>query len=144
MLCGSLDGRGVWRRMDTCVFMAESLPCSPETSTTLLISDTPIQNKVKKKLQCSLLCTKYHCFKSSFKKLTIILQQNSKSDLRCPMNPRTQRFSTVQIKKNYTKLVSPFWLSLLASVSSNTFFLTISFLNYCFSNSIQNLSLKSQ
>ena len=31
MLCGNLDGRGVWGRMDTCICMAESLPCSPET-----------------------------------------------------------------------------------------------------------------
>ena len=31
MLCGSLDGRGVWGRMDTCVCMTESLCCSPET-----------------------------------------------------------------------------------------------------------------
>ena len=45
MLCGSLDGRGVWRRMDTCICMAEALHCSPETITTLLISYTPIQNK---------------------------------------------------------------------------------------------------
>ena len=39
MLCASLDGRGVWGRMDTCicVCMAESLLCSPETTTTLLI-----------------------------------------------------------------------------------------------------------
>ena len=44
MLCGSLDGRGVWRRMDTCVCMAESLHCSPETITTLLISYTAIRN----------------------------------------------------------------------------------------------------
>ena len=40
---------GVWGRMDTCVRMAESLCCSPETVTTLLIGYTPIQNKVKKK-----------------------------------------------------------------------------------------------
>ena len=45
MLCGSLQGRGVWGRMDTCICMAESLCCSPETTTTLLISCTPIQNK---------------------------------------------------------------------------------------------------
>ena len=45
MLCGSLDGRGVWERMDTCICMAESLCCSPETITTLLIGFTPIQNK---------------------------------------------------------------------------------------------------
>ena len=51
MLCASLDGRTVWGRMDTCVCMAESLCYSPETTTTLLIGYTPIQNekfKVKK------------------------------------------------------------------------------------------------
>ena len=35
MLYGSLDVRGVWGRMDTCVCMAESLWCPPETITTL-------------------------------------------------------------------------------------------------------------
>ena len=30
---------------DTCIYMAESLHCSPETITTLLIDYTPIQNK---------------------------------------------------------------------------------------------------
>ena len=47
----SLDGRGLWGRIDTCVCMAESLCSSPETTTTLLISSTPIQNGfgVKKK-----------------------------------------------------------------------------------------------
>ena len=38
MLCGSLDGRGVWGRMDACIWMAEPLHCSPETIATLLIS----------------------------------------------------------------------------------------------------------
>ena len=38
MLHGSLDWRGVWGRMDTCICMAESLRCSPETSTTLLLA----------------------------------------------------------------------------------------------------------
>ena len=33
VLCGSLDGWGVWGRMDPCVFMAESLCCLPETIT---------------------------------------------------------------------------------------------------------------
>ena len=37
MLCGSLDGRGVWGRIDTYICMAESLCCSLETITTLLI-----------------------------------------------------------------------------------------------------------
>ena len=45
MSCGSLDRRGVWGRMDTCVCAAESFGCSPETTTTLLISYTLIQNK---------------------------------------------------------------------------------------------------
>ena len=45
VLRGSLDGRGVWRRMDTCICMAESIWCSPETVTTLLIGYTPIQIK---------------------------------------------------------------------------------------------------
>ena len=49
ILCGNLDGRGVWGRMDTCKFMAESLCCSLETVTTLLIGYTPIQiTKLKK------------------------------------------------------------------------------------------------
>ena len=49
MFCGSLDGRGVWQRMDTCACMTESLLLSPETITTLLIGYTPIQNKTFKK-----------------------------------------------------------------------------------------------
>ena len=44
MLCASLDGRGVWGRMDACVCLAESFHCSPETITTLLISYSPVQN----------------------------------------------------------------------------------------------------
>ena len=38
MLRSSVGGRGVWRRMDTCMCMAESFYCSPEAVTTLLIS----------------------------------------------------------------------------------------------------------
>ena len=45
MLCASLDGRGVWGRMDACICMPESLRYSPETTTTLLTGYTPIQNK---------------------------------------------------------------------------------------------------
>ena len=45
MLCGSLDGRGVWGRINT-LCTAESLGCSPETITTLLIGYTPVQNKI--------------------------------------------------------------------------------------------------
>ena len=45
MMCGSLDGRGGWGRVDTCTGRTESLHCSSETATTLLIGQTPIQNK---------------------------------------------------------------------------------------------------
>ena len=45
MLCGSLDRKGVWWRMDTCTCMAEFLFCSLETITMLLIAYTTIQNK---------------------------------------------------------------------------------------------------
>ena len=31
-LCGTLNERGAWGRMDTCVCMAESLCCPPELS----------------------------------------------------------------------------------------------------------------
>jgi len=44
-LCGSLDGKGVWGRIDTCIRMAESLHCLPETTTTLLTSYIPRQKK---------------------------------------------------------------------------------------------------
>ena len=49
VLWGSLDWRGVWGRMGTCICMAESLHCSPETITTLLIGYMPVQNKKLKK-----------------------------------------------------------------------------------------------
>ena len=38
VICGSLDGRGVWGRMDTCVCMTESLCCSYETIKTLFVN----------------------------------------------------------------------------------------------------------
>ena len=45
VICGSLDARGVWERMDTCICVAKSLCCPPDTITILLISNTPMQNK---------------------------------------------------------------------------------------------------
>ena len=45
MLCGSLDERGVWGRVDTCMCMAEYLHSEPETSTALLIRYASMQNK---------------------------------------------------------------------------------------------------
>jgi len=44
-------GRGFWGKMDTCICMAESLHCSPETITILLISYTTIENKKLKILK---------------------------------------------------------------------------------------------
>ena len=38
-----------WGRMDTCVCVAESLCCPPETIKTVLIGYTPIQSKKLKK-----------------------------------------------------------------------------------------------
>ena len=49
VLCGRLDGRGVYGRMGICICMAESFCCSSETITTLVISYTPIQSKNLKK-----------------------------------------------------------------------------------------------
>ena len=51
LLCESLGGRGVWGRMNTCKYVAESLRCRPETITTLLIS-----YKVKVTRLCPALC----------------------------------------------------------------------------------------
>ena len=48
-LCGSLNGRRVWGRMNTDICMAESLCCLPETYITLLIGYTPIKIELKKK-----------------------------------------------------------------------------------------------
>ena len=48
LLCGSLDGRGARGRMDSCMWMAVSLRCPPETITTLLVGYTPIQIFLKK------------------------------------------------------------------------------------------------
>ena len=45
MLCGSLEGRQVYRRMDTCMYMAESPRCPPETITALLTGYTPIEDE---------------------------------------------------------------------------------------------------
>ena len=44
MLCGSLGRRGVWERLNMCICMVESLCCSPEIITTLLISHVVIQS----------------------------------------------------------------------------------------------------
>ena len=52
MLCGRLDGRRVWRRMVTCICMAESFCCPPETIITLFIG----YMKVTVAQSCLTLC----------------------------------------------------------------------------------------
>ena len=51
MLCGSLDRRGVWGRMDTRICTAKSINCSHITIKTLYIGYIPKQKKksIKKK-----------------------------------------------------------------------------------------------
>ena len=45
MMCNSLDGKGVWGRMETGIHMAELFHCSPAIITALLTGYTPIQSK---------------------------------------------------------------------------------------------------
>ena len=45
MLYSSLDWRGVWGRMDACICMDESLHCSPETITTVIMTITQYKTK---------------------------------------------------------------------------------------------------
>ena len=56
--CGSLNGRGLWGRTDTCICVSESFCCSPETITTLFVnwlySSTKL--KVKKRLSSNQNC----------------------------------------------------------------------------------------
>ena len=54
------DEKAVWRRMDTCRCVVESLHCSPETITMLLIGSTTIQNKKLKKKMCVCVCVCVH------------------------------------------------------------------------------------
>ena len=59
MLGGSLDGRGVWGRMDTCMYGWDPL-LSTWNYHTLLIGYTPVQNKeLKKKSPCLCLAVKH-------------------------------------------------------------------------------------
>ena len=42
MLYGSLDKRAIWGRVDTCICMAESFRCAPETSWNSLGQNTGV------------------------------------------------------------------------------------------------------
>ena len=45
ILCNNQNGKTIWRRIDTCICITESLCCTPEINTTLLINYTPIRFK---------------------------------------------------------------------------------------------------
>ena len=47
---------GIWGRMDTCICMAESLHCSPETITTLLFGYAAAAAAAKSLQSCPTLC----------------------------------------------------------------------------------------
>ena len=47
VLCGSLDGRKVWGRMDTCISMAEPPYCSPETINSVKFSRSVMSNSLR-------------------------------------------------------------------------------------------------
>ena len=57
-VASSLGGRGVWGRMDTCICMAETLHCSPETTSTLFIGIPQYKNvfAIKKKIAYLICC----------------------------------------------------------------------------------------
>ena len=52
MLCGGLDGMGVWGRMVTRIYVARSLRCSPEGVTTLFVNQLLKKVKEVKSLSC--------------------------------------------------------------------------------------------
>ena len=86
MLCHSLDGRGVWGRMNSCICMTKSLHCSPETITTLLIGYSQIQNKKFKKIsvidsftQLRLCCILGLLLSSSFQSSLPVLSLSSQA-----------------------------------------------------------------
>ena len=49
VLCGDLDGKKAWGRVNAYICMAEALCCSPANITTLLTGYMQIQNKKLKK-----------------------------------------------------------------------------------------------
>ena len=79
MLYGSLDGRGVWGRTDTCICIADSLHHSHELSQhCLLVSYTPIQNKKFKKKKRKKISVK---FKTKEIHSTVLGQPKSITDI---------------------------------------------------------------
>ena len=75
---GSLPGVGVGG-MDTWICMAESLHCSPETITTLLIGYTPMQKRKLKKVNYLGGLTYFSFFRTTGKLIAIIPRRDGDS-----------------------------------------------------------------
>ena len=48
VFCSNLNGKRIWKRIDTCIYITESLCYTPETNATSLINYTSIQTFLKK------------------------------------------------------------------------------------------------
>ena len=80
VLCASLNGRGVCRRMNTCPCTAESLCCSPETTTTLLMAIPQykiksLESGERKKWKQKMANFKWYIFYHNLRKRTEQSQQ---------------------------------------------------------------------
>ena len=95
MLRGSLDGKGVWGRMDTCVSMAEALQCSPETFPTLLIAYVVVLVAQS----CPTLCGPMDCSLPGFS-VHGILQARILEWVAIPFYPKTEQ--KIKKKKVFT------------------------------------------
>ena len=42
IFCNNRNGKRIWERIDICICISESLCCTPDTNTTLLINCTPV------------------------------------------------------------------------------------------------------
>ena len=86
MLRANLDGRRVWGWMDTCMSMAESLCCSPETTRTLLIGYTSLQNK-KFKVWEKKICSGGQEIKKNMKTRNLKYLSDIKNSYRTTLSP---------------------------------------------------------
>ena len=89
MLCGSLDGKGVWGRMDTSVCVAQSLCCPPETNNIVNELATPQYKMKEKRKEQGPIATgaitseweKAHCIKVSLGFMCILMKGESESEV---------------------------------------------------------------
>ena len=65
VLCGSLDGREVWWKINTCICMAESLCCRPEIITLLIGYISHTYTFTNKKFKLKKKKKEYECWSKS-------------------------------------------------------------------------------